>query len=191
MPLRGPLLDARRFSGLAGIPRESIRIEGRREGDPFGGIVGLVDHFVLAADAPPVPFLVTKVLAQDIGSRIFEIAVDQFGRQSVRGIRDGPRRAGRLGFGGLDGVLPAALVRRDAAGRLVGVLVVVQTVRLVEHDVVQQVAVVKVSGADAPEREAGHGLARGNQIRALVGLPLGIMVTIVLTRVRDFRGDDV
>ncbi len=85
-------------------------------------------------------------------------------------VRDCLHGSGGLGFGGLDGVLPAAFVRRNLAGGVGRVLVVREPVRLVEHDVVKHVAAVELLGVDAPEREAGRGLAVGDQVGALVRL---------------------
>ena len=113
MPLRGPILGS---GDLGGIPCESVRIERRREGDPLNFMGWVVDHPVLAADAPPVIILlVIAILAQDVDSRIFEVAVDQMVRQAGVGIRDGLDGSAGLGLGGLGGVLLAALVRRDLA----------------------------------------------------------------------------
>ena len=102
-------------------------------------------------------------------------------------VRDGLHGSVGLGLGGLGGVLPATLVRRNLAGGIRSVLVVVQAVCLVEHDVVEHVAVVELLGVDALEREAGRGLPVGDQVGALVGLPLVGVVAVVA--VRDLGGD--
>ena len=122
-----------------------------------------------------------------------EVAVDELLRQAVGGvfrhiiIRHELHAAGGLVLGGLGGVLPATLVRRNLAGGIRSVLVVVQAVCLVEHDAVEHVAVVELLGVDAPEREAGRGLPVGDQVGALVGLPLVGVVAVVA--VRDLGGD--
>jgi len=122
MPLRGPILDS---GDLGGIPGESVRIERRREGDPLSFMVRVVDHLVLATDAPPIPtsLLVIAILAQDVGSRIFEITIDQMVRQAARVVgcelHDAfrvPGRAGRVHRTGGAGQPRAQRGRGDQTG---------------------------------------------------------------------------
>ena len=121
MPLRGPILDS---GDLGGIPGESVRIESRREGDPLSFMGWVVDHLVLAADAPPVIILlVITILAQDVDSRIFEITIDQMVRQAARVVgcelHDAfrvPGRAGRVHRTGGAGQPRAQRGRGDQTG---------------------------------------------------------------------------
>ena len=80
--------------------------------------------------------------------------------------------SGGLRFGGLGGVLLAALVRRNLTGRIGRILVISKLVRLGEHDVVDEVAARGVASLGALERESGHG--RGGDVHAGVRLPFGL-----------------
>ena len=89
----------------------------------------VVDHLVLAADAPPVIILlVIAILAQDVGSRIFEITIDQMVRQIRRIVRDGLDGSIGLRCGGLGGVLLATLVGWDLTCGIRRILVVDQRI---------------------------------------------------------------
>ena len=183
MPLRGLVLDS---GDLGGIPGESVRIERRREGDPLSFMGWVVDHFVLAADAPPVIILlVVAILAQDVGSRIFEVAVDQMVRQAARVVGGEPDFAVGLGLGGLGGVLLATLVRRDLAGGIRRVLVIGQLVGTGEFDIVKIVAGIPFRGRDGFEGETYRGDPVGHEIRAGVRIPLLVVRAVGRGRGRD------
>ena len=168
MPLRGLVLDS---GDLGGIPGEPVRIEGRREGDPSR--LGCEDHPVLAADAPPIALIV-----QDVGSRIFEIAVDEVVRQACVRVRDGLDGSVGLGLGGLGGVLLTALVRRNLAGGIRSVLVVGERIcgqiRHVHADSDGAAPTVPML-VHLSERD----LEPGGLLRSDHGGPLGILVRVV------------
>ena len=99
----------------------------------------VVDHLVLATDAPPISILlVIAILAQDVGSRIFEITIDQMIWQAVLVVGCEVHGSRGPGLGLSDGA--GGLVGRDLAGRVGCVLVVGQFVRFGEHHVVDAIA---------------------------------------------------
>ena len=129
------------------------------------GEVVLVGHLGLADDVPPI---------------MVEVAVDELLRQAVGGVfhhivvRRESHSAGGLVLGGLGGVLPAALVRRDLAGRIGRVLVIGELVCLGENHVVQQISGVEGRRVNALEREHRH--IGSGYIDSLISRPLSVMV---------------
>ena len=105
-------------------------------------------------------------------------------RQACVRVRDVLHAARGTGFGGFDG----GGVVRGLAGRLVGVPVVVEFVRLGEHDVVEQVAAGRVHAGYLPEREPGDGLACGDRVVADVVAEV-VLAGLVAERVGRVRGD--
>ena len=129
------------------------------------GEVVLAGHFGLADDVPPI---------------MVEVAVDELLRQAVGGvfhhiiIRHELHAAGGLVLGGLGGVLPATLVRRNLAGRIGRVLVIGELVCLGENHVVQQISGVEGRRVNALEREHRH--IGSGYIDSLISRPLSVMV---------------
>jgi len=185
--------------GLVGFPTELGRVEPVQMHPLLGCLALAVQRAadlhvaVRGVDVGEIVFRAHLGLADDVPPIMVEITVHDLLRQAVGGvfrhiiIRHELHAAVGLVLGGLGGVLPAALVRRNLAGGIRSVLVVVQAVCLVEHDVVEHVAVVELLGVDALEREAGRGLPVGDQVGALVGLPLVGVVAVVA--VGDLGGD--
>ena len=107
-------------------------------------------------------------------------------------VRHGLHGSGGLGFGLLDGV--RGRIRRDGAGRVIGILIVGQLVGAGEFDVVHEIAdVVAGQGLilfepfEALEHEYRVLLPLGHQVGALVGLPLCAMIAGI--GVGHLRGD--
>ena len=159
---------------LAGIPVVELAVQ--RVADDAG----------LRADHGEVGCVAVDplVLVDDLVAAIIERAVHQMVRQIRRIIRHRLHVSGSLRFGGLDGVLLAALIRRDLAGRVGRVLVIGQLVGTGEFDVVHEIADV-VAGPgliifepfEALEHEYRVLLSFGHLAIAFVRLPLAAMVS--------------
>ena len=102
-------------------------------------------------------------------------------------VRHRPHRSGGLGIGGLDGVLLAVLTGGHAAGRIRRVLIVGQLVGAGEGHIIQKIALGGVEIVDGLETEPGGGLPVRDDVVALIGLPLVVMMPAV--PVRDPRAD--
>ena len=114
----------------------------------------------------------------------------RFGRVVVR---HGLHGSGGLGFGLLDGV--RGRIRRDGAGRVIGILIVGQLVGAGEFDVVHEIAdIVAGQGLnlfepfEALEHEYRVLLSFGHLVIAFVRLPLCAMIAGI--GVGHLRGDD-
>ena len=169
----GLLLDV--ASGLLGAGPAELGLVPPVDGGPLpagaigkaGGVQGLARVRVDAGPAAEAVLPLVVVVHA-------EVAVDQMVRQAGVGIRDGLDGSAGLGLGGLGGVLPAALVRRNLAGGIRSVLVVVQAVCLGENHVVQQISGVKGRRVNALEREHRH--IGSGYIDSLISRPLSVMV---------------
>ena len=159
---------------LAGIPVVELAVQ--RVADDAGLRVDYGEVGCVAVDP--------LVLVDDLVAAIIERAVHQMVRQIRRIIRHRLHVSGSLRFGGLDGVLLAALIRRDLAGRVGRVLVIGQLVGTGEFDVVHEIAdVVAGQGLilfepfEALEHEYRVLLSFGHLVIAFVRLPLAAMVS--------------
>ena len=173
----GLLLDV--ASGLLGAGPAELGLVPPVDGGPLpagaigkaGGVQGLARVRVDAGPAAEAVLPLVVVVHA-------EVAVDQMVRQAGVGIRDGLDGSVGLGLGGLGGVLPAALVRRNLAGRIRRVLVVSQLVGTGEFDVVKIIAGIPFRGRDGFEGETYRGDPVGHEIRAGVRIPLLVVRTV-------------
>ena len=183
--------------GLVGLPAELGGVE-PVEVDPVLGrlalaVEGAADLHVAVrrVDVGEVVLLAHPGLADDVPPIMIEVAVDELLRQAVGGVfhhivvRRESHSAGGLVLGGLGGVLPTALVRRDLAGGIRRVLVIGQLVGTGEFDIVKVIAGIPFRGRDGFEGETHCGDLVGHEIRAGVCIPLLVVRAVGRGRGRD------